>query len=422
MQTQKTDTTLPKAYLNYLMFDEGFNMLPDLSGAIQVEQANAWQNMDVPQFEIPQNGYLYIFTSNQSQTTVSTDNLYLYHWQSRLLEEFNYYPFGLTFEVTHAQNLQGSDVRYNSQSIERNEFTDNTNAKFGLNWYDFMARSYDVQLGRWMQPDPMMQHASPYLAMANNPTSFTDPLGLTAQDHIGIDIATGREVARAKSSGKDVYYSVRATGRDTWESLDILDNYIPFGKLASSLGFTPETDDYSRADNLQINYAPNVVNDYRIRDQQNADRAKFNSVVENGQRGWGGLSGTDKAGYGLNSFGFANGAKTEIIDYAVRSGSSQAGIRAELQILGKTGTRYLSLVKDLSKKAAWAGVVVTSIDAGVKGEWQNHHTADVLIGVGSLYLLTGPVGWAVGGGYFLLDVGIKYSTGKSITENLFDKP
>lgn len=280
MQTQQTDTTLPKAYLNYLMFDEGFNMLPDLSGAIQVEQANAWQNMDVPQFEIPQNGYLYIFTSNQSQTTVSTDNLYLYHWQSRLLEEFNYYPFGLTFEVTHAQNLEGSNVRYNSQSIERNEFTDNTNAKFGLNWYDFMARSYDVQIGRWMQPDPAMQHASPYLAMANNPTSFTDPLGLTAQDHIGIDIATGREVARAKSSGKDVYYSVRATGRDTWESLDILDNYISFGKLASSLGFTPETDDYSRADNLQINYAPNVVNHNRKLDEQNADRAKFNSVIK----------------------------------------------------------------------------------------------------------------------------------------------
>jgi RHS repeat-associated protein len=281
LQTQKTDTTLPKAYLNYLMFDEGFNMLPDLSGAIQVEQANAWQNLDVPQFEIPQNGYLYIFTSNQSQTTVSTDNLYLYHWQSRLLEEFNYYPFGLTFEVTHAQNLQGSDVRYNSQSIERNEFTDNANAKFGLNWYDFMARSYDVQLGRWMQPDPAMQHASPYLAMANNPTSFTDPLGLTAQDHIGIDLATGREVVRAKSTGKDVYTSVIATGRDTWESQGILDNYIPFGKVASSLGFTPGVDGFSRADNLQINYAPNVVNELRILDQQNADRAKFNSMMEN---------------------------------------------------------------------------------------------------------------------------------------------
>lgn len=252
MQTQQTDTTLPKAYLNYLMFDEGFNMLPDLSGAIQVEQANAWQNMDVPQFEIPQNGYLYIFTSNQSQTTVSTDNLYLYHWQSRLLEEFNYYPFGLTFEVTHAQNLQGSDVRYNSQSIERNEFTYNTNAKFGLNWYDFMARSYDVQLGRWMQPDPMMQHASPYLAMSNNPTSFTDPTGLYDLPEFVVHGYTSFEKRMMATFARQVMGSNNYDGSDNGNS-------------------------------KQINYAPNVVNHYRKLDEQNADRAKLNSVVNRGQ-------------------------------------------------------------------------------------------------------------------------------------------
>lgn len=40
------------------------------------------------------------------------------------------------------------------------------------------TRSYDMQIGRWMQPDPLMQHFSPYLAMSNNPTLFTDPTGL----------------------------------------------------------------------------------------------------------------------------------------------------------------------------------------------------------------------------------------------------
>jgi hypothetical protein len=136
--------------------------------------------------------------------------------------------------------------------------------------------------------------------------------------------------------------------------------------------------------------------------------------------GGGGFSRTDKAGYGLNAFGFANGAKTEIIDYAVRTGSNKYGLKAELQVLGKAGTRYLSAAKGLSKLAGFAGLALTGIDAYNKGQWQNHHTADVIIGIGSLYLLTGPVGWAVGGAYFLLDVGIKSYTGKSITENLFD--
>lgn len=134
------------------------------------------------------------------------------------------------------------------------------------------------------------------------------------------------------------------------------------------------------------------------------------------------LSGTDKAGYGLNAFGFANGAKTEMIDYAVRTGSSQSGLRAELQVLGKTGTRYLNIAKGFSKGAGILGILVTGVDASQKRQWQNHHTADVIIGLGTTFFLSGPWGWAAGGAYFLLDVGIKSYTGKSITENLFDHP
>lgn len=178
LQQQESDTSKPKAYLNYLMFDDGFNLMPDESGVLQVNQANAWQNMDVPQFDIGHNGYLYVFTSNQSQGEVHTDNLYIYHWQSRLLEEFNYYPYGLTFEVSKATNVRDADARYNTQSIQRNEFMDANGDPYGQNWYDFMARSYDMQIGRWMQPDPMMQYHSPYLAMGNNPSIYTDPTGL----------------------------------------------------------------------------------------------------------------------------------------------------------------------------------------------------------------------------------------------------
>ncbi len=58
----------------------------------------------------------------------------------------------------------------------------------------------------------------------------------------------------------------------------------------------------------------------------------------------------------------------------------------------------------------------------VRGDWQNHHTADVLIGLASTYglALLGPAGWAIGAGYFLLDYGINAYSGKSITEILFD--
>ena len=72
-----------------------------------------------------------------------------------------------------------NNYKYNSQSLEQNEFTDNNGDSYGLDWYNFAARNYDPQLGRWLQPDPLMQHPSPYLAMSNNPISYTDPLGLS---------------------------------------------------------------------------------------------------------------------------------------------------------------------------------------------------------------------------------------------------
>ncbi|MDZ7743567.1 MAG: RHS repeat-associated core domain-containing protein [Bacteroidota bacterium] len=47
-------------------------------------------------------------------------------------------------------------------------------------WYDFSARYYDPQLGRWHVSDPANQHYSGYLAMANNPINSIDPDGLFA--------------------------------------------------------------------------------------------------------------------------------------------------------------------------------------------------------------------------------------------------
>jgi len=43
--------------------------------------------------------------------------------------------------------------------------------------YDFGARYYDPQLGRWHTPDPADQFGSPYLAMGNNPVMGVDPDG-----------------------------------------------------------------------------------------------------------------------------------------------------------------------------------------------------------------------------------------------------
>jgi RHS repeat-associated protein len=171
--------TKPKAYLNYLFFDEAMKVVAEESGALQVTQANAWSDLTKPIFPINRNGFVYVYSCNNSEAIVRTDNLLVVHYTGRLLEEFHYYPFGLCFEVSKSPALEkSSEQRYNSQFIQQDEFVDGNGQTYGLEDYDFAFRNYDPQIGRWMQPDPLMQHASPYLAMSNNPVLFTDSSGL----------------------------------------------------------------------------------------------------------------------------------------------------------------------------------------------------------------------------------------------------
>ena len=75
----------------------------------------------------------------------------------------DYYPFGLVLRQA------GIGYRYGYQG----DFSEEE--KNGLN--AFQLRYYDPVLGRWLTPDPMRQHWSPYLAMSNNPIMYTDPDG-----------------------------------------------------------------------------------------------------------------------------------------------------------------------------------------------------------------------------------------------------
>lgn len=70
---------------------------------------------------------------------------------------------------------------YQGKELQDKEFADNS----GLEWYDFEARYYDPQIGRWWSQDPAGQFGSPYLAMGNNWLNGTDPDG----EWFGIDDA-----------------------------------------------------------------------------------------------------------------------------------------------------------------------------------------------------------------------------------------
>lgn len=80
------------------------------------------------------------------------------------------------------------------------------------------------------------------------------------------------------------------------------------------------------------------------------------------------------------------------------------------------------IVEAASKDLAIAGAAVTVVD-GIQHGFKPHHVVDLGIS-GGIYTLSAAIpvaGWAVGATYFIANVIVESKTGKSITENLFDK-
>jgi len=181
----------PKAFVNWILFDEQFKMVQSSSGAEQVPDESAFGDcpheiihahniLDKP---IDKNGYLYVYVSNETPNIdVFFDNLQVTHIRGPLLEETHYYPFGLTMAgiSSKALGFGGGENRrkFNGgNELQSKEFSDGS----GLETYDAVHRMYDPQIGRFMQADPMAEvfsDWSPYVYANNNPILLNDPLGL----------------------------------------------------------------------------------------------------------------------------------------------------------------------------------------------------------------------------------------------------
>lgn len=114
--------------------------------------------------------YLVVFVDNNSiGTDVWFDNVQVSHFSGQVLEENHYYPFGLTIsESINNASLPMQPYKYNGKELEKS---------FGLEIYEYGARQYDPQIGRWKGVDPLADKyvdLSPFVYTANNPVRYVD--------------------------------------------------------------------------------------------------------------------------------------------------------------------------------------------------------------------------------------------------------
>jgi len=127
-----------------------------------------------------------------------------------IVQTTSYYPFGLVmnqYNGNTAPGYQKNKYLYNGKELQDDVF-----AGSSLNWFDYGARFYDPQIGRWHVADPFVEErlwVTPYNYVQNNPISRIDPDGTLdwEPDKEGNLIAEAGDNAQTLAKYQGITYS-----------------------------------------------------------------------------------------------------------------------------------------------------------------------------------------------------------------------
>ena len=252
--TYSSSTSRPKAFMNWMVVGEDYVAATSSLNHVYSKQVPVCNPGDTAQqivgpanMVVRRNGWIYIYLSNESAQSVYFDNLVINLKHGPLVEQKDYYAFGMENPVLSTQALKPSYIpnrmRYNGKELQAQEFVDGS----GLAWDDYGARMYDPEIGRWMVVDPMSdknRRWSPYNYAVDNAMRFIDPDGMNILD--GIAHSDNAESSNKQDEDETKYFKVlknNMTKKLTTEDID-KDEY---DQGASSMSKNPSAITYTYA-------------------------------------------------------------------------------------------------------------------------------------------------------------------------------